>query len=343
MKNLPAKIKQNFIVLGNWEKAKQAIALCKNIDEVKAIRDKAEALRAYAKQSDESLEMQNQCAEIKIRAERRGGELLKDTARDQGETDKTIRSHDVTLSPPPKLEELGISKNQSHRWQQIADVPNKKFEIHISTILKKKDTELTTRSVLNLAKSLKREKARKENASIVETNICEKPKLNYYQTIVIDPPWDISEMGDNEPFARSEPTYASMTIEQIINEHIEQYAANNCHLYLWTINRMIFIPEQIIKAWGFRYVTMLTWCKETIGMGNYYRNNTEHVIFCIRGKQALLRNDVGTWFVAPRGTGGHSSKPQEFYKLIESCSPGPRLDYFARNERIGWDVYGGEL
>lgn len=327
--------------LVHFNNAKKSLALATKVDEVKDIRDKAEALRLYARQSGETLEMQNQCAEIKLRAERRAGEILREQENQKpGEHWKKKRSHDATVTP--KLSDLGITKSQSSRWQESAEVPEDIFEKHIAET-KDRKRELTSTGVNRIAKRLKREKARQENAEIVESNTCEKPKLNHYHTIVVDPPWDISEMGDNEPFARSEPTYKSMTVQQIIDENIDQYSADDCHLYLWAINRMIFKAEQVIKSWGFRYVTLLTWCKPKIGMGNYFRNNTEHILFCVKGKQELLRHDVGTWFSAERGMGGHSSKPDEFYSLIESCSPGPRLDYFARNERKGWDVYGGEL
>ncbi len=109
------------------------------------------------------------------------------------------------------------------------------------------------------------------------------------------------------------------------------------------VNRMLFKSETVLEAWGFRYITTITWCKPPIGMGNYFRNSTEQILFGIKGSLQLFRRDVGTWFRASRGPGGHSSKPNEFYELIETCSPGPRLEYFARDERKNWDVYGGEI
>jgi hypothetical protein len=100
--------------LVHFENAKRELQLATNVDEVKDLRDKAEALRLYMKQAGESLWMQNQCAEIKVRAERRAGELLKAKEKHRGFPD-IVQSHDVT--PPPKLEEIGISRKQSSRWQ----------------------------------------------------------------------------------------------------------------------------------------------------------------------------------------------------------------------------------
>ena len=80
--------------------------------------------------------------------------------------------------------------------------------------------------------------------------------------------------------------------------------------------------------------------KPSYGLGNYYRGQTEHVLFGVRGSQGLARKDVGTLLLAPRGPGGHSSKPDEFYALVESCSPAPRLSIFERRTRPGWTSWG---
>ena len=116
---------KNYLV--HFNKAKQELALAKEIDEVKEIRDKAEALRMYARQAGHSLDMQNQCAEIKIRAERRAGEMLIIRPKQHGarpaDKPSATGSHDET----PSLRELGIKKMQSHRWQKIASIPEEIF------------------------------------------------------------------------------------------------------------------------------------------------------------------------------------------------------------------------
>lgn len=320
-----------------WDKLKYQIETCQDITELSKLSPALEAVQQWAKQSQQSKETQDAIGAYRIDLERKRGQWVKENIPEEGAKGIGVRPKTATLSS------VGILHHESANLRALADIPDEVIEKFKTDTQASKKEELTLKGAVRLAKKLKREKARAENAVIVETSVCEKPKLAHYQTIVVDPPWDISEIGDNEPFARSEPTYKSMSIKEIIDEHTEQYAATNCHLYLWVINRMIFLPEQIIKAWGFRYVTMLTWCKPSIGMGNYYRNNTEHIMFCIKGKLPLLRNDIGTHFNAARGHRGHSSKPDEFYNLIETCSPGPRLDYFARDERNGWDTFGKEL
>ena len=131
-----------------FDEARRAIEAASGIDEVKNIRDKAEAMRAYAKQAHLSLGMQNKCAEIRIRCERRGGEILKETTK----AGNPQWSHDATID---RLEDIGISKSQSSRWQAISSIPESMFENHISDITKDGEKELTSSELLRLAKQLK--------------------------------------------------------------------------------------------------------------------------------------------------------------------------------------------
>lgn len=160
-----------------------------------------------------------------------------------------------------------------------------------------------------------------------------------YRTIVIDPPWDWGDENDVSQMGRSVPEYATMPIDQIEHLPVSDLADDNCHLYLWITNRSLPKGFRLIEAWGFRYIQVLTWCKPSIGIGNYFRNNTEHLLFGVKGSQRLLRFDVGTWFSAERGD-QHSNKPRAAYDLIASCSPAPRLDMFARQQRDGFTVWG---
>jgi hypothetical protein len=143
----------------HFDRAKRELELAASIDEVKKIRDQAEALRQYARQQKLSLEMQNRCAEIKIRAERRAGEILVNMDKHPPGPPSGDRSHDGT--DPPRLSDLGISKNQSSRWQSIAAIPEKDFEGRVEEI-KGKGQELTSKEFLSLAGFLQRERERQE-------------------------------------------------------------------------------------------------------------------------------------------------------------------------------------
>lgn len=169
-----------------------------------------------------------------------------------------------------------------------------------------------------------------------------------YRTIVVDPPWSYKDKlagfrgvtGTNIRGADSQ--YPTMSLDAIAALPMGDWADDDAHLYLWTTNSFMVEAHDLARAWGFRQRTILTWVKPQIGMGHYFRNSTEHALFCVRGKLALMRRDVPTHFIAARGP--HSQKPDAFYDLIETCSPEPRLDVFARRKRLdGWDVYGNEV
>jgi N6-adenosine-specific RNA methylase IME4 len=146
--------------------------------------------------------------------------------------------------------------------------------------------------------------------------------------------------GDNDQLGRSRPDYATMSFEQLCKLPVGDLADVDCHIYMWITNRSLPKGFALLEAWGFRYITALTWVKPHFGMGNYFRGQTEHVLFGVKGSQMLKRKDVGTVFNAPRGPNGHSSKPVEFYSLVESCSPGPYLEMFSRSERKDWTAWG---
>jgi N6-adenosine-specific RNA methylase IME4 len=182
-----------------------------------------------------------------------------------------------------------------------------------------------------------------------------------YRTIVADPPWrytssDIVTRGkaktasvETRKIRAAENHYPTMGNEEIAALPVNEWADDSAHLYLWVTNPRLFRgrfekmgPVDIIDAWGFEYVTLLTWHKlGAPGMGFYFRGDTEHVIFAKRGKAPIdpaIR--VSNFIAAPRTH--HSAKPDRFYEIVERVSPEPRLELFARRRRYGWDVWGDE-
>lgn len=167
-----------------------------------------------------------------------------------------------------------------------------------------------------------------------------------FATILADPPWAFDDGEDDDQaeglFGRGHPTYATMTVAEIEALPVADHADEDCHLYLWTTNRNLRAAFEIVDGWGFTYATTVTWAKPHFGMGYWFRGQTEHCLFATKGSQPLLRRDVGTLFSAARGPKGHSSKPPGFYDLVESCSPGPYLELFARSDREDWSQWGAE-
>jgi len=206
--------------------------------------------------------------------------------------------------------------------------------------------ELSTNQAYQQVRREQKEQAREQRRQENRDKIASAPEpaalaANVkYATIVIDPPWDWGDEGDGDQLGRARPDYATMGIDQLAALEVGALADDDCHLYLWITNRSLPKGFRLIEQWGFRYVTALTWVKPHFGMGNYFRGQTEHVLFAVKGSQPLLRKDMGTVFHAPRGPLGHSSKPETFLPMVESCSPGPYLEMFSRSERDGWVAWG---
>lgn len=137
-----------------WDRAKQAIEEARTVDEVKDIRDKAEAFRMYAKQAHESLELQNKIAEIKLRCERRIGEMTREMPKAQGARTDLTSSHDVTKKKA--LKDAGFNKMQASRFEAIASLPEETFEAHVARV-KANNEELTTVGMAKLARKMDKE------------------------------------------------------------------------------------------------------------------------------------------------------------------------------------------
>jgi N6-adenosine-specific RNA methylase IME4 len=131
-----------------------------------------------------------------------------------------------------------------------------------------------------------------------------------------------------------------MALDSIKAIPISKMAEKPAHLYLWVPNALLKEGLEVMKAWGFDYKTVVTWAKHQMGIGNHFRNATEQILFGVNGKMPLLKKDTRTWFLADRRQ--HSRKPDEFYRIVERVSPGPRIDVFSREKRPGWDQYGDQ-
>ncbi len=159
-----------------------------------------------------------------------------------------------------------------------------------------------------------------------------------YRTILADPPWDVPNQRGGYGAVRH---YRLMALDDIKALRVDKLADDNSHLWLWVTNADW--PQQItvMEAWGFTYKSCLTWIKPYFRLGNYLRNQTEHLLFGVRGYAPIQFRGQATCFYAP--VQEHSHKPEEQYAIIERCSPGPYLELFARRKRPGWHVWGNEV
>lgn len=171
-----------------------------------------------------------------------------------------------------------------------------------------------------------------------------------WRTILADPPWRFTNRtGKVAPEHRRLARYQTLPVDDICALPVADIAADNAHLYLWVPNALLPTGLQVMQAWGFRYVSTLVWAKrrkdggpDGRGVGFYFRNVTEPILFGVRGSLRTLppgRRQVNMIETRKRE---HSRKPDEQYDLIEACSPGPWLELFARGGRPGWAVWGDE-
>jgi N6-adenosine-specific RNA methylase IME4 len=341
--------------LMRYDAARHALSEAHRVDEVKDIRDKAVAMQAYAKQAKDTT-LITQATEIRMRAERRAGELLIEMAqrheRDSGKGNRNpvLKSQAAT----PKLTDLGISKTQSSRWQKLAALGDDKFEAKVEGASKHAYDAMTSRFL----KSAKIERAKQHHAKVIEHG-CAVGDLvalgesgKRFSVIYADPPWPWKTWGgqSSKIHSASENHYGASELEEIARLPVAPLAADNCALLLWCTGPHIAIGTHVpvINGWAFRPSTFgFDWVKTNAdgslytGMGYWTRSNSEICLLAIKGSPMRLATDVHEIVMAP--VGDHSAKPDEVRRRIERLFPGPYLELYARKPVPGWTTWGNEI
>lgn len=172
-----------------------------------------------------------------------------------------------------------------------------------------------------------------------------------FKTILADPPWQFqNRTGKVAPEHKRLNRYGTLTLDDIKALPVADAAADSAHLYLWVPNALLPDGLAVMAAWGFKYKSNVIWQKirkdggpDGRGVGFYFRNVTEILLFGTRGKNVRTlqpgRTQVNIMSTRKRE---HSRKPDEQYPLITSCSPGPHLELFARGQREGWAIWGNQ-
>jgi N6-adenosine-specific RNA methylase IME4 len=183
----------------------------------------------------------------------------------------------------------------------------------------------------------------------VALDLIESVGKQRFATILVDPPWRfVNKTGKIAPEHKRLSRYDTMKVDEISALPVEQLAAPTAHLYLWCPNALLPEGLAVMKAWGFAYKSNIVWHKvrkdggsDGRGVGFYFRNVTEFILFGVRGKNARTlapgRRQVNLLATRKRE---HSRKPDEQYEIIEACSPAPFLELFARGTRKGWTTWG---
>jgi N6-adenosine-specific RNA methylase IME4 len=173
----------------------------------------------------------------------------------------------------------------------------------------------------------------------------------HYATVLADPPWRFdNRTGKVAPEHGRLRRYHTMSLQDICELPVAERVANAAHLYMWVPNALLPDGLEVMKAWGFRYKSNLIWYKvrkdggpDGRGVGFYFRNVTEVLLFGVRGSMRTLKPGRTQVNLVATRKREHSRKPDEIYDLVEACSPGPYLELFARAPRPGWTQWGDEL
>jgi N6-adenosine-specific RNA methylase IME4 len=325
--------------LSLYDAARAALAEVRRIDEVKNIRDKALAMQHYAREAKDS-QLIDDATEIRIRAERRAGELLRDMA-ENGEREVGGRPEKRLHAETVKLADLGVSKTQSHRWQQLAALDDDVFEARTAAAKKQ---ALASVEMTRAERTAEKKQRRQEREADLGARQAALPDRRY-GVIYADPEWRFDVWSRDSGMDRAADNhYPTSPIDVICARQVATIAAADCVLFLWATAPMLPEGLRVVSEWGFRYVSHFIWNKDRIGTGYWNRNKHELLLIGTRGD--IPAPAMGTQWdsVIDAPLGGHSAKPEAFLELIEAYFPSlPKIELNRRGPtRPGWDAWGNE-
>lgn len=310
--------------------AHQALAQATSLDEIKDIRDKAEAARKYVESAQLGLALQNHAAEIKLRAERRAGELLAELKLAGGDRKSPGAANALTL------EELGVTKHQSSRWQREAAVPEDVFERFLKEV-NDSAAELTSAALLRLAREFSTKKSSDEEdarsdldveAAYASLDALRASGLRF-GCLYADPPL----FGDEEADAFGRST---ASIAQLAELPVTELLLEEAHAHLWVGSEWLAQAPAVLSAWGFEYCSSFVWVRPQGVIGRYWRMSHDFLLLGVRGALPFRNRSLTSWLRANRMT--HGRKPERVRRAIQEVSPGPYLELFARKAVKGWTV-----
>jgi N6-adenosine-specific RNA methylase IME4 len=312
--------------------ARQMLVKAQTVPEVRKAVDFAEAFRIIAKKSNAGLEILNRGAELKLRAERRGGQMLFNLEKRPGTRNDLTPGHRV-----PRLSEFadakraaGISDKQATRWQRLGDLTDEEFERHVAEIKARMD-ELNTAFFLRLA----REVTHRERQTV-------DPPTGRFRVIYADPPWSYGN-ANLQGYGHASFHYPSMSIEELCTLPVRDLADENAVLFLWVTSPLVMECLPVINAWDFEYKASFVWDKVKHNFGHYNSVRHEFLLVCTRGR---CTPDVNQLFDSVQAVerGEHSEKPEEFRKIIDTLyCHGKRIELFARRPAgEEWAIWGNE-
>lgn len=324
---------QAIILIG---RARDALAKAHTIEDAKKIIDLAAMAEVYARRLGLAKEALQEAIEVRIRAERRMGELLGDmelSAGSRGQlSGKTsggqpvlaVTRDDCQKIVPPTLSDLGVTKNESSRAQRLASLPLEAFdtELHRARSL----GELSIKRIVSAALRASRKPAAKASMDDLEG-------LDF-RIVYADPPWQYRDSGvinESDGYGRAERHYSTMSIEELCAMPVKDVVAKDAVLFMWVTAPLLRECFPIIDAWGFRYVTNLVWDKVGHNFGHYTSVRHEHLLICVRGSCTPDIKEKVPSVQSIKKSKVHSQKPEGFRAIIDKLYPvGKRVELFAR-------------
>jgi N6-adenosine-specific RNA methylase IME4 len=330
--------------LVRYDAACRALAAAKSVDEVREIRSTAEALRAYARQA-KNREMEIDAAEIRLRAERRLGELMAAQRHTVG-LNKGVRlsgrgSGGSDADPPrderPTLEEIGIDKHLADRARRLVEIPPDEFEeFLLEWRARQAGSDRVTVQLLR-----EEERHRKRQPATTPT-----PMAGQYRVIYADPPWQYANAGvitDSDAYGRAARHYDTLSIADLCALPVGDHACAEAVLFLWVTSPLLAECWPVISAWGFTYKASIVWDKVAHNFGNYVSVRHEFLLIATRGSCLPDRpTPMPDSVLTVQRSKVHSEKPGEFRALIERLYDGPRVELFARAKYAGWSAWGDQ-
>jgi len=252
-----------------------------------------------------------------------------------------LSQNDNTPEPPAKI-------NTQKELAKAAGVST--GQIGMAEQVKKKAPELWEKakqgevSISSAYKEIKKEEKKAERAAMIEDQkkAIESGEVKLpdgvFEVIAMDPPWNYGREYDPDSSRVANP-YPEMTQAQLLD--LQPPFADDCVLFLWTTHAFIFDAKELLEKWGFTYKATMVWDKEKIGMGAWLRMQCEFCLVGIKGKPIWNNTTWRDIIREPRRE--HSRKPDTFYEMVESITVGRRLEFFSREQRSGWSVYGNDI